>query len=144
VIDERRYNAKGSLVMLTEATIKAMVGGRQHMTVAEGNGPVHALDRALRDVLLPVYPELKDMRLADYKVRILTPAEATNAVTRVMIESTDSTGNRWWTVGVSHNIIEASYDALRDSIDFKLLKSGAVAPQVDAKADAKLARLAGE
>ena len=123
VIDERRWNARGELVTLSEATIKAVVGGRPYMNVAEGNGPVNALDKALRDVLLPVYPELGDVRLVDYKVRILTPTEATGAVTRVLIESADKSGERWWTVGVSTNIIDASFNALRDSIDFKLLKS---------------------
>ena len=123
VIDERRWNARGELVTLSEATIKAVVGGRPYMNVAEGNGPVNALDKALRDVLLPVYPELGDVRLVYYKVRILTPTEATGAVTRVLIESADKSGERWWTVGVSTNIIDASFNALRDSIDFKLLKS---------------------
>jgi 2-isopropylmalate synthase len=122
VIDERRWNARGDLVTLSEATIKVVVGGRPYMTVAEGNGPVNALDTALRNVLLPVYPELADVRLIDYKVRILTPTEATGAVTRVMIESTDRSAARWWTVGVSTNIIDASFNALRDSIDYKLLK----------------------
>jgi 2-isopropylmalate synthase len=123
VIDERRWNARGDLVTLSEATIKVVVSGRPYMTVAEGNGPVNALDTALRQVLLPVYPELADVRLVDYKVRILTPGEATGAVTRVMIESADKSGERWWTVGVSTNIIDASFNALRDSIDYKLLKA---------------------
>ncbi|HYE92921.1 MAG TPA: citramalate synthase, partial [Terriglobales bacterium] len=127
VIDERRWNARGDLVTLSEATIKVVVGGRPYMTVAEGNGPVNALDTALRDVLLPVYPELGDVRLVDYKVRILTPGEATGAVTRVMIESADKGGGRWWTVGVSTNIIDASFNALRDSIDYKLLKARGLA-----------------
>ncbi|NQV55848.1 MAG: citramalate synthase [Rhodospirillales bacterium] len=127
VIDERRWNAKGELVTLSEATIKAIIGGTQYMNVAEGNGPVNALDTALREVLLPVYPELTDVRLVDYKVRILTPSEATGAVTRVMIESADANGMRWSTVGVSTNIIDASYNALRDAITYKLYKDGAVA-----------------
>ncbi len=127
VIDERRWNAKGELVTLSEATIKVEVGGEPYMTVAEGNGPVNALDTALRDVLLPMYPELAAVRLVDYKVRILTPTEATGAVTRVMIESADGT-ERWWTVGVSTNIIDASFNALRDSIDYKLLKARGTAP----------------
>ena len=132
VIDERRWNAKGELVTLSEATIKALVGGREFMTVAEGNGPVNALDKALREVLVPIYPELEDLRLVDYKVRILTPGQATGAVTRVMIESADSDGLRWSTVGVSANIIDASYAALRDSIVYKLYRDGAqVAQAVD-------------
>ena len=125
VIDERRWNARNELVTISEATIKAQVGGKEIMTVAEGNGPVNALDSALREVLLPLYPELEDLRLVDYKVRILTPSDATGAVTRVMIESADGKGTRWATVGVSANIIDASYAALRDSIVYKLYRDGA-------------------
>jgi 2-isopropylmalate synthase len=124
VIDERRWNAKGELITLSEATIKAVIGAEHHMTVAEGNGPVNALDAALRKVLVPVYPQLADLRLVDYKVRILTPEAATAAVTRVMIESADALGNRWTTVGVSPNVIDASYSALHDSITYKLFGAG--------------------
>ena len=127
VIDERRWNARGEIVTLSEATIKANVGGEDFMTVAEGNGPVNALDSALREVLVPRYAELADLRLVDYKVRILTPNDATGAITRVMIESADSNGERWSTVGVSANIIDASYEALRDSIIYKLYRDGAAA-----------------
>jgi 2-isopropylmalate synthase len=140
VIDERRWNARGDLVTLSEATIKVEVGGAPHMTVAEGNGPVNALDTALRTVLLPVYPELMDVRLVDYKVRILTPSEATGAVTRVMIESADEQGERWWTVGVSTNIIDASYNALRDAIDYRLLKARGTAPAAASSAVSGAAR----
>lgn len=125
VIDERRWNAKGDLVTLSEATVKLAVGGEEFMTVAEGNGPVNALDEALRKVLTPLYPHLADMRLADYKVRILTPGDGTRAITRVMIESRDSEDRHWSTVGVSGNIIDASYNALRDSIVYKLYRDGA-------------------
>ena len=76
---------------------------------------------------MPIYPELEDIRLVDYKVRILTPSDATGAVTRVMIESADEHGVRWSTVGVSSNIIDASYGALRDSIVYKLYRDGAKA-----------------
>jgi 2-isopropylmalate synthase len=123
VIDERRWNAKGELITLSEATIKAIIGDERLMTVAEGNGPVNALDAALRKVLMPVYPQLSDLRLVDYKVRILTPDAATAAVTRVMIESADSSGARWTTVGVSPNVIDASYNALHDSITYKLFRA---------------------
>ncbi|WP_413204957.1 citramalate synthase [Rhodospirillum sp. A1_3_36] len=123
VIDERRWNAKGDLITLSEATIKAVVGDRNYMTVAEGNGPVDALNAALRKVLLTVYPHLNDLRLVDYKVRILTSEAATAAVTRVMIESTDGSGEHWSTVGVSANIIDASFNALHDSITYKLMKA---------------------
>ena len=97
------------------------------MNVANGNGPVNALDIALRKALLPIYPELEDMRLTDYKVRILTPQAATAAVTRVMIESADRQDRRWTTVGVSPNIIDASFNALFDSITWKLFRDGATA-----------------
>jgi 2-isopropylmalate synthase len=125
VIDERRWNAVGHLVTLSEATVKLTVGDRQFMTVEEGNGPVNALDAAMRKVLIPIYPELTHVRLVDYKVRILTPGDGTRAVTRVMIESADDRGDHWSTVGVSTNIIDASFRALRDSIVFKLYREGA-------------------
>lgn len=125
VIDERRWNAKGQLITLSEATVKLEAGDRVDMAVAEGNGPVNALDAAMRKVLTPLYPQLDDLRLVDYKVRILTPGEATAAVTRVMIESADGHGRHWDTVGVSTNIIDASYNALRDSIIYKLFRDGA-------------------
>jgi 2-isopropylmalate synthase len=124
VLTERRLNARGDLVTVSEATIKADIHGHFAMTVAEGNGPVDALDGALRKALVPMYPQLQDMRLADYKVRILTPEAGTKAVTRVMIESTDGQGRRWSTVGVSANVIDASYNALHDAITWKLFHDG--------------------
>ncbi len=126
VTDERRWNAKGALVTISEATIKVEVGDQSFMHVAEGNGPVNALDRALRQALTPAYPSLATMELTDYKVRILTPNDGTRAVTRVMIESCNAgdAGQRWTTVGVSPNVIDASYTALGDSITYKLLKDG--------------------
>ena len=126
VTDERRWNAKGVLVTISEATIKVEVGDQSFMHVAEGNGPVNALDRALRQALTPAYPSLATMELTDYKVRILTPNDGTRAVTRVMIESCHAgdSGQRWTTVGVSPNVIDASYSALDDSITYKLLKDG--------------------
>jgi 2-isopropylmalate synthase len=125
VIDERRWNARGDLVTLSEATVKMQVNGEQFMTVEEGNGPVNALDAAMRKVLTPMYPGLSNVRLVDYKVRILTPGDGTRAVTRVMIESADEHGDHWSTVGVSTNIIDASYRALHDSIVYKLFREGA-------------------
>jgi 2-isopropylmalate synthase len=125
VLDERRWNARGRLVTLSEATIKVEVKGDHTMTVAEGNGPVNALDNALRKALAPAYRELGDMRLVDYKVRILTPGEGTKAVTRVVIESADAEGRRWSTVGVSTNVIDASFNALNDAITYKLFATGA-------------------
>ncbi|MGH6933906.1 MAG: citramalate synthase [Dongiaceae bacterium] len=130
VMDDRRWNARGELVTESEATISLEVGGNKQMTVATGNGPVNALDGALRKALLPVYPQLGDMRLVDYKVRILTPNAGTGAVTRVMIESADGVGERWSTVGVSPNVIDASFNALNDSITYKLFRAGAAAAGV--------------
>jgi 2-isopropylmalate synthase len=125
VMDERRWNARGELITLSEAVIKLEVGGKDVMTVGEGNGPVNAMDNALRKALMPVYPQLDDLRLVDYKVRILTPGGGTGAVTRVMIESADSNGHRWSTVGVSANVVDASFNALNDSITYKLYRDGA-------------------
>jgi len=127
VLDERRINAKGKRVTMSEATVKLTVQGKLKMTVAEGNGPVNALDAALRKALLLRYPQLKSMHLADYKVRILTPSEATAALTRVMIESKDDEGKSWTTIGVSHNVIDASYNALYDAISYHLMKKKAKA-----------------
>ncbi|EKV32888.1 (R)-citramalate synthase [Caenispirillum salinarum AK4] len=125
VIDERRWNAKGQLITLSEAIAKLTVQGERNMTVAEGDGPVNALDACLRKLLLPYYPQLSDLRLVDFKVRILNPEAATAAVTRVTIESADGSGVRWTTVGVSENLIDASFEALSDSINFKLHRDGA-------------------
>lgn len=122
---ERRHNAKGELVTISQAVIKVRVGDRVAMQVAEGNGPVNALDDALRKALTPIYPELNELRLVDFKVRILTPQAATAATTRVMIESADAHGHRWSTVGISPNIIDAAYEALSDSITYKLLRDQA-------------------
>ncbi|TWB40465.1 citramalate synthase [Nitrospirillum pindoramense] len=130
VLDERRWNAKGDLVTLSEATAKLEVPGVADalMTVAEGNGPVNALDTALRKALIPAYPHLDGMRLVDYKVRILTPQDGTKAVTRVMIETRMPDGAPWVTVGVSANVIDASFNALFDSITYCLYRAGATVP----------------
>jgi len=125
VMDERRWNARGELITISEAITKVTVGNARYMTVAEGNGPVNALDNALRKALAQDYPELDDLRLVDYKVRILTPGGGSGAVTRVLIESADANGARWSTIGVSANVIDASYNALHDSITWKLYRDGA-------------------
>jgi 2-isopropylmalate synthase len=120
---ERRHNAKGALVTVSEAVVKVRIGGELLMNAGEGNGPVHALDQALRKDLGLYQPVIKDLELADFKVRILTGG--TDAVTRVLIESLDrKTGRRWFTVGVSPNIVDASFEALLDSIIFKLWIDG--------------------
>lgn len=106
----------------SEATIKIKIAGKVVMSVAEGNGPVNALDKALRKALSRKYPSLKNVKLTDYKVRILTPSDGTKAVTRVQIESTDEDGNKWTTIGVSQNIVDASFRALHDSITYRLMR----------------------
>jgi 2-isopropylmalate synthase len=122
---ERRLNARGELTTVSQAVVKVEVAGAESMQVAEGNGPVNALDAALRKALVPVYPDLETMRLTDFKVRILTPQAATAAVTRVMIQSEATDGRRWSTVGISTNIIDAAYLALQDSLTYFLFHSQA-------------------
>jgi 2-isopropylmalate synthase len=101
----------------TEATIKVKVDGERYLRVAEGNGPVNALDRALRGAIVDRYPHLADIELTNYKVRILDESHGTGAVTRVLLDSSD--GEReWGTIGVSENIIEASWEALVDSLEY--------------------------
>ena len=118
VIDEKRHEDQKPLA---EATIMVRVGGKVEHTAAEGNGPVNALDNALRKALEKFYPRLKEMKLLDYKVRVLPAGQGTASSTRVLIESGDRE-SRWGTVGVSENIIEASYQALLDAIEYKLHK----------------------
>jgi 2-isopropylmalate synthase len=122
-ISEKR---SGIGAVVSEATIKVRVGDVVEHTAAEGDGPVNALDLALRKALVPRFPRLQHVRLHDYKVRILDGAAGTYATTRVLIESGDERdGRRWSTVGCSTNIIEASWAALADSMEFALLKLGA-------------------
>jgi 2-isopropylmalate synthase len=106
---------------ITEATLKVCVGGQQQLTVAEGDGPVHALDGALRKALIHFYPELNDVRLTDFKVRVVDAAEGTAAKVRVLVEGADEQ-DTWSTIGVSTNVIEASWQALADSVEYALLK----------------------
>jgi len=107
------------------AMVKVNVGGRIKMTAAEGDGPVHALDLALRQALEVFYPSLHRVRLVDFKVRVIESSAATAAPVRVLIVSTDGE-NTWTTVGVSADIIDASWQALRDSIEYKLIRDHAV------------------
>jgi 2-isopropylmalate synthase len=122
---EQRINAKDERVTVTMAVVKVKVGDEELISAAEGNGPVNALDLALRKDLGKYQRFIGGLKLTDYRVRILDGG--TEAVTRVLIESEDETGERWITVGVSENIIDASFQALMDSIVYKLVKSGAPA-----------------
>lgn len=127
VMVEKRHNAVGDLVTVSEAAVKVFISGldRPIWSIEEGNGPVNALDRALRKDLGPYQKHIETVSLVDYKVRILTGG--TEAVTRVLVESRDrATGDRWFTVGVSPNIVDASFEALIDSINYKLFRDGAV------------------
>ena len=110
--------------VVSEATVKIWARGERYISTAEGNGPVNALDRALRTALVRFYPALESIELADYKVRILENARGTGAVTRVLIESDDGTGDSWNTVGVDENIIAASWHALEEAVTYGLLRSG--------------------
>ncbi len=128
VIVEKRHNAVGRMITVSEASVRVSITGDPEplWSVAEGNGPVNALDRALRKDLGRYQHYIRDVELVDYKVRILTGG--TEAITRVLVESRDkSTGERWFTVGVSPNIVDASFEALVDSINYKLVKAGAKA-----------------
>ncbi len=116
VIAEKREDGK----VATEATIKIWVQGERYVRTAEGNGPVHALDRALREAISETYPHLRDIKLVNYKVRILDEHEATAAVTRVLLDASDGT-ETWGTIGVHENVIEASWDALVDSLEAGML-----------------------
>jgi 2-isopropylmalate synthase len=128
VMVERRHNALGELITVSEATVKVRVAGETVMSVGEGNGPVHALDQALRRDLGKYQDYIRSLELVDYKVRILTGG--TDAVTRALIETHDkATHSRWFTVGVSPNIVDASFEALLDSITYKLLRDKAPAPE---------------
>jgi 2-isopropylmalate synthase len=120
---ERRHNALGDLVTVSEAIVKVKVGEEVLISAAEGNGPVNALDLALRKDLGRYQRFIEDLELLDYRVRVFQGG--TDAVTRVLIEFGDSTGARWSTVGVSANVVDASFQALIDSIEYKLYKAGA-------------------
>ena len=122
---EQRYNAVGERVTVAMAVVKVKIGDQSTISAAEGNGPVNALDQALRKDLGKYQKYIDSLSLSDFRVRILN--SGTEAVTRVLIESEDDNGDRWTTVGVSSNIIDASFQALMDSIVFKLVKSGAPA-----------------
>jgi len=123
VLTEMRHTGEFN----SEATVKILVGDRMVHTVAEGDGPVHALDRALHDALHRFYEPLRSVALTDYKVRVLDGQGGTSAKVRVLIQQTDGEES-WTTVGVSENIIEASYLALADGVRYKLLKDNVGVP----------------
>jgi 2-isopropylmalate synthase len=125
VISERRRGNS----MFAEATVKLKIGDEVLHTVAEGTGPVHALDGAFHKALNDAYPLLREVHLVDYKVRILDPEAATGAKTRVLIEAARGE-ERWSTVGVSQNIIEASAEALADALELPLVRARTAAAQV--------------
>src|SRR5450631_329132 len=120
---ERRHNAQGDLVSVSEAVVKVRIDGETLISAAEGEGPVNALDLALRKDLGKYQRFIEDLELLDYRVRVFQGG--TDAVTRVLIEFGEATGGRWSTVGVSANIIDASFQALVDAIVYKLIKAGA-------------------
>ena len=108
-----------------EATVKLTAAGERTIATGEGNGPVNALDHALRKALLGFYPEIERFELIDFKVRIMDTAHGTDAITRVLIETFDAGAETTWrTVGVGPNVIEASWEALVDSIVYGLLRAG--------------------
>jgi 2-isopropylmalate synthase len=113
VLVEKRADGK----VATEATIKVWLGGERFVRTAEGNGPVNALDAALRDAIGELHPHLRDIELVNFKVRILDESHGTGAVTRVLIDAADG-HDVWGTIGVSENVIEASWDALVDSLEY--------------------------
>ena len=115
----------GDASTVSQAVVKVKIGDEMLISAAEGNGPVNALDVALRKDLGKYQKYITGLKLTDYRVRILNAG--TEAVTRVLIESADESGEHWTTIGVSPNIIDASFQALMDSIIYKLVKSGAPA-----------------
>jgi 2-isopropylmalate synthase len=123
VIVEQRADPDGATVT-SEATVRLEAKGERVVAVGEGNGPVNALDRALRSALEQTFPELATLELTDYKVRILEGSAGTGAITRVLIESSDGAGGAWSTVGVDENVISASWHALEEAVSYGLLRAG--------------------
>jgi 2-isopropylmalate synthase len=125
VIVERRPDGQ----LVTEATFKIWLGGERYVRTAEGNGPVNALDRALREAMGEIHPHLRDIDLVNFKVRILDETKGTGAVTRVLLDASD--GDRvWGSIGVSENVIESSWEALVDSLEYGMQLSRRTGAQV--------------
>jgi 2-isopropylmalate synthase len=137
VLVEKRTDGK----VITEATIKGWVKGERFVRTAEGNGPVHALDAALRDAIGEFHPHLRDIDLVNFKVRILNETKGTGAVTRVLIDASDG-HDTWGTIGVSENVIAASWDALVDSLEYGMQPGRR--PADDSAKDATPASARGE
>jgi 2-isopropylmalate synthase len=123
VIVEKRVDGK----VETEAVVKIWVDGERYVRNAEGNGPVHALDRALRAAIGEIYPHLRDIELVNFKVRILDETKGAGAITRVLIDASDKQGV-WGSIGVSENLIAASWDALVDSLEYGMQPGGRPSP----------------
>jgi 2-isopropylmalate synthase len=119
VITESRTDGEA----VSEATVKLRAGGERQVVTGEGNGPVNALDQALRTAIGRAFPEVAKFNLIDYRVRILDQGRGTDAVIRVLIETSDGAAT-WVTVGVGHNIVEASWEALRDAVTYGLRRLG--------------------
>src|SRR3989440_6989183 len=132
VLVEQRADGK----VVTEATIKIWLGGERFVRTAEGNGPVHALDNALRDAIGEIYPHLRDIELVNFKVRILDETKGTDAVTRVLIDASDGQ-EMWGSIGVSENLIAASRNALVDSREHGLQPDGAASPDPAARSSGR-------
>lgn len=128
VTDERRYNARGELVVESEAVVRMIVGADSYHEVATGEGPVSAMSHAMLKALRQSYPSLEKLRLVDYQVRILAAHKATEANPRVVITCEDESGRRWRTLGVSASIIAASVEALADSYSYKLMRDQVTPP----------------
>ena len=128
VITEKREDGR----VQTEATIKVWARGERIVRTAEGNGPVNALDKALRDAIADLYPRLRDIELVNYKVRIIDEHKGTGAVTRVLIDASDG-DETWGTIGVSENIIESSWEALVDSLEYATQGRDRATPRADAE-----------
>jgi 2-isopropylmalate synthase len=130
VIVEKREDGRA----VVEATIKIHVGGERIISTAEGNGPVNALDSALRQAIVGKYPHLADIELVNYKVRILDETKGTGAITRVLLDASDGEES-WGSIGVSENVVEASWEALVDSIEFGMLRGRGTTAANDTEGD---------
>ena len=135
VVTEKRADGR----VETEATIKVWVGGSRYIRTAEGRGPVNALDRALRGAIIEQHPDLAEIELTNFKVRILDEDKGTEAVTRVLLDSSDTHGNTWGSIGVSDNVIEASWEALVDSLEYAFQPRSAASTEDQATAAARTA-----